>query len=207
MLIAHQYPVKLAGADVCTVRLGKTSQNAPLEGWIERDKDDPWAIAIPFGWVSIYTVELNYGWPLATGSKGQSYAFRLNTFDPEDNLDFPILTRDRYSEKPVVIDAVISALRAERLNTVADEWLSNTEHNPTFVVAMFAQTILYWMVLFVLGLAALYIFKVLLRVLKGWEKNRTIKRIRAGFCPRCKYNLGDKQFPERCPECGQRIWG
>ena len=207
MLIAHQYPVKLTGDFVCTVRLGKVAQNAPLEAWIERDKDDPWAIGIPFGSVTINTVELNYGWPLATGSRSKSYSFRLSTFDPTDNLKFPLLIPERYSMTPLIIDAVISALRAERLDTVADEWLNDTQHNPRFVVAMFAQTIIYWMVLFPLGLLALWVFKLFLRLVNRWKKKRAVQRIRSGLCPRCKYNLGDQQFPERCPECGQRIWG
>ena len=207
MLIGNQYPVKLTREAICTIRLGKVEQNAPLEAWMERDKDDPWAIGIPFGSVNVYTLELNYGWPLSTGSINKNYGFRLSTFNPDDNLKFPVLSPERYSQHPLVIDAVISTLRAERLGEVADEWLNDTKRNPTFMVAMFAQTILYWMVLFPLGLVALKVFKLFLRLVNRWKKKRTIKRIRSGLCPRCKYNLGDQQFPERCPECGQRIWG
>ena len=119
MLIGNHYPVKLTREAICTIRLGKVEQNAPLEAWIERDKDDPWAIGIPFGSVNVYTLELNYGWPLSTGSINKNYGFRLSTFNPDDNLKFPILTPDRYSQHPLVIDAVISALRAERLGEVA----------------------------------------------------------------------------------------
>ena len=125
MFLVHQHPFKLAGSSVCTVRLGKVSQNAPLEGWIERDENDPWAIAIPYGRVSISTYALGYGWPLRTGSRNQAYSFRLQTYNPAESMDWPTLNPERYAKKPLVIDAVISALRAERLDSVADEWLMN----------------------------------------------------------------------------------
>jgi hypothetical protein len=192
----------LSAEPLLTLRYGRTAEGA-IRSWIERDPAAAWAIAQPLGTATIHTTQTERGWPLHTTSIAGPTTVKLTEFQTGSCtiIERPEPTGD------AMIESFIATLDGERFGGVADAWLAGTLRSSGGVLPFIAQIALYWVVLFVTGIAFLQSGRGTIAAGRASKRRLIVKRLGRGVCPTCRYDLAGAAFPEYCPECGLRIWG
>ena len=196
--------VKQSTADLLIrIRLGQDSTVAPMRGWVERERDEPWAIGIPLGTATVFATQETFGWPLATTETHGPTTVKYTDF----NSNCTIMESPLPEQSRDLTNAIAMALDQERMEPIAAAWIDGTTRTSTYALTFLAQGAIYWVTLFVLGLLLLQALRLVVGGIRHQRRRLIVRRLGRGLCPGCRYDLSGSKFPEYCPECGQRIWG
>ena len=201
--LVNAYVQKESATLLMTIRLGKDNLRAPIQSWVEREPTAPWAIGLPLGRGAIFTTRTSAGWPLATTQTDGPTTVKYTDFQGNCTvLEAPLPETWRATE-----EAIVQALDAERMAPLATAWTNGTTKTSTYTVRYIAQTAIYWVTLFLIGVAALVVLRIVMAWVRIQRHRLVVRRLGRGVCPSCRYDLSGTEFPEYCPECGKRIWG
>ena len=184
------------------VRLGRFSVDQPLYGMVERNVDGPWPINVPVAAARVSDTRNAGGWPLETSRIDGPPHIKVDFFDGRSMELIAPLPLD---EQPLT-DAISTALRDAELVDLAQAWREGQREYSRSYMTMLAQLVLLWVILFAAGIVFIQFSRGAIALFRNQRHQRTVKRLRKGVCPSCRYNLAGDTFPDRCPECGQRIW-
>ena len=184
------------------VRLGRLSVDQPLYGMVERNVDGPWPINVPLAAARVSDVRNVGGWPLETSRIDGPPHIKVDFFDGRSIELIAPLPSD---EQPLT-DAIATALQEGELPDLARAWREGQRESSRSYVTMLAQVVLLWVILFATGIVLIQLSRGVIFLFRSRRHQRTVNRLRKGVCPSCRYNLAGDTFPDRCPECGQRIW-
>ena len=168
-----------------TIRVGQERLNAPIVGWIEREQDEPWAIGVPLGRGTIFTTRHSSGWPLATTEQDGPTTVKYTDFQGNCTiLEAPLPESWHPTEA-----AIAQALEAERMAGVASAWMDGTTRTTSHTARFLAQAAINWVTLFVLGLAAMGICRLIVAWIRIQRHRLVVRRLGRGVCPGCRYDL------------------
>ncbi len=192
-----------------------TADAAPTATRIQPEYEHrPWAMTVPLGTVVVERRVVRKGWPFASVvEKPPPRLLMTPILAPEASV--ALADAERVAEIEAVtgistdgVDrAVLGTLDdATSLSGLADEIRADR----TTSVRSWGATIVaggaIWLLLFVASAVAIRGMQLNHWILGRARRRRTIRRLRAGRCPDCLYDLHTERFPKRCPECGRRIW-
>ena len=174
----------------------------------------PWAMTLPLGTVMVETRLIRRGWPVASVVERPAPRLVMTLILAPDRR---IALADRAgvvaieSETGVSLDgvreAVIDTLEgATSLANLASAIRRNETTTTRSWGASIAAGGATWLLLFVVSTIAIRTAQLTAWMHARLRRRRVVRRLRAGRCPDCLYDLHLERFPKRCPECGRRIW-
>ena len=184
------------------VRLGRVGADQPLYGMVEKNVDGPWPINVPVGKARVSDTRNAGGWPLETSRIDGPPHIRVDFFD---GRSIELIAPLPLDEQPLT-DAITAALEEDELAGLARAWREGSRESYRSYMTMLAQLVLLWVILFASGIMLIQLSRAGIAIFRNRRHQRTVNRLRKGVCPSCRYDLAGDAFPDRCPECGQRIW-
>ncbi|MCH2160324.1 MAG: hypothetical protein MK085_00475 [Phycisphaerales bacterium] len=191
------------------IRLGRLDSSAPLICELEFQPERSWHFPQPVAAARMSIDHVDHGWPMATTETIGPTRVDVRFFDGrEQALAGPFPSGDDENTNAREIrQAIVEVLSAANMTNEASAWIAGTRESRANILAFVAAVLMAWAILFLLGIPLIQLLRAGIAAARNHHRLRTMGRLRKGVCPSCRYNLGGSTFPERCPECGTRIWG
>ena len=210
---------RVSSENLADLRLGRDGRGTPLAATILRKDPSrtPWTFGSPLATVQLRQRTIEHGWPFPG----------LTTLPPLELLAVPLadpsVTIDLAAPSAVAgleslrsstgvdltdaLDVVLLALETDRQRA----WVENLTQQETRTTrawsATLATTVSIWFLIFLTSILLIRASQGLHWLASGWRRRRAIGKLRAGHCPFCNYDLSGVQYPNKCSECGRKIWG
>ena len=178
------------------------------------DDRRPWAMTLPIGTVVVETRVVRRGWPIPSVVERPPPRLSMTLIRAPDE-PFLLRSPDRVAsmERKAGVsltgadEAVLATLGgstefrglAEMIRTDRPETVRSWGAS----IAACAAT---WLLLFITSIIGIRTTQFATWGLARLRRRRVVRRLRAGRCPDCLYDLHTERFPKRCPECGRVIW-
>lgn len=215
-LVLDEIGVSQRAEPIARVRLGLERTGGPLVGRsIPVDTERiPWSMTLPVAEVLVERRTFEHGWPFAGRTvETPPIAMASVLLAPDERIDLADASEvDRVGRLAGVDlgrarEVVIETLRADpRRNEIA----AGLEDGRPVEVRSWSSTIallgILWILIFVVSSLVIRVLQFTAWLAANDRRRRTVKRLRNGQCPGCRYDLRAERFPKRCPECGLRIW-
>ena len=215
-LVLDEIGTTVRAEPIARVRLGRDRVDGPLIGRsipVETERT-PWTMTLPVAEVVVERRIIDHGWPFAGRTvETPPIAMAGILLAPEEPIDLADERALERVERVAAIDlegardVVIATLRADprqgEVATGLERGLPTETRSWSSTLALVG---ILWILVFVVSSIVVRVAQLTAWLAASGRRRRTVKRLRNGQCPNCRYDLRAERFPKRCPECGQRIW-
>lgn len=214
--IVDELGVTVSSTPIARIHLGRDRIDGPLiASVVPVDADRaPWRIPIPVAEIMVERRTIRHGWPfagrivqtepIAIASPFVAPDERIDISDPEavDRIEALTLIDLDGAWKAAAVALDTDPAREKDATDFRESRRIEIRSWPT-TLALFGVL---WILLFVVSAALIRMLQFTSWLAARARRNRMVKRLRNGECPGCRYDLRAERFPQRCPECGLRIW-
>lgn len=215
-LIVDELGVTVSSTQVARVRLGRERIDGPLVGSsVLVDADSaPWHTPVPVMEVVLERRTIRHGWPFAGRTiRTEPIAMASPLLAPKERIDLSDPDEVARIERLVLIDldgaweATAAALDADsRRVSDATDFRTGRRVETRSWMSTLAISATLWLLIFATAAILIRFAQFTTWVITQTRRKRIVRRLRDGQCPDCRYDLRAERFPNRCPECGRRIW-